>query len=242
MVDDGSTDQTKTVLLDSFRDPRLHYIFQEHAGVSSARNTGIGLAQTDWLAFLDSDDRWDRTKLAKQHAFMSQDPSCLLSHTEELWFRHGLHLNQMKKHKKSGGAIFERCLELCCMGMSTVLCRKKMFELIGLFRTDLPACEDYELFLRLCSRYPVLFLDEALTIKQGGHSDQLSRQFGLDKYRIHSLCFLLDSGILSPEQSLKTLVELKKKCYIYGKGCFKHARPEEGQFFWDLPARYERTP
>ncbi len=240
VIDDGSDDGTVQHLQKIFKDERLKIIQKEHGGVSSARNLGIRSSRYSLLAFLDSDDAWEKRKLEKQVALMKNHPDILLSHTEEIWFRNGKHLNQMDKHKKSGGFIFERCLELCCIGMSTMMCQKKMFDEIGLFREDFPACEDYELFLRLCTKHEVLFLDTPLTIKQGGHADQLSRQPRLDKYRIQALQLLLEAGELTPEQRVKTLDEMQKKCYIYGKGCLKHGRTVEGQHILSLSDDFKR--
>ncbi|MHC4172905.1 MAG: glycosyltransferase family 2 protein [Planctomycetota bacterium] len=64
VVDDGSTDNTQEVL-NAYRD-RISYIYQDNAGVSAARNTGIRASCGEWIAFLDSDDRWMPEKLELQ--------------------------------------------------------------------------------------------------------------------------------------------------------------------------------
>ena len=61
VVDDGSTDDTKSLVLDRY--PGVNYIYQDNRGVSAARNTGIDKAKSEWLAFLDSDDEWLPRKL-----------------------------------------------------------------------------------------------------------------------------------------------------------------------------------
>lgn len=241
VIDDGSDNPLTEVKEDYQGDRRVRLLSQSHRGVSSARNLGIREASGSLLAFLDSDDAWVKRKLEKQVLLMENNPDALLSHTEEVWYRNGKHLNQMAKHKKSGGEVFERCLELCCIGMSTMMCRTELIKEIGFFREDFPACEDYELFLRFASKHDVVFLDEPLTIKQGGHSDQLSRQVGLDKFRIRALVLLLENANLSPKQREKTLDELGKKCYIYGNGCLKHGREEEGKEILSLPERFGRS-
>ena len=63
VVDDGSTDNTSHIQLDF---PKIKYIYQKNSGVSSARNTGIKNATSDWIAFLDSDDTWLESKLELQ--------------------------------------------------------------------------------------------------------------------------------------------------------------------------------
>ena len=75
VVDDGSNIDIGSVLAE-FHDPRLRYLrHQERRGTSAARNTGIGEARGDYLAFLDSDDFWRANKLERQLAYMSAAPN-----------------------------------------------------------------------------------------------------------------------------------------------------------------------
>jgi len=76
-------------------------------------------------------------------------------------------------------------------------------------------------------------------VKEGGRDDQLSRQHrvGMDRLRIGSLTRLVQSGVLNAEQRQQTLQGLRRKCEIYGKGCCKHGREEEGRRYLDLAAR-----
>ena len=66
VIDDGSTDNTATMIRTEF--PAVSYYYQENSGVSSARNLGIQHTTGDWLAFLDSDDEWLPEKLMQQSA------------------------------------------------------------------------------------------------------------------------------------------------------------------------------
>ena len=78
-----------------------------------------------WIALLDSDDAWHPRKLEIQTRMLdSALKEYNLIHTDEVWFRNNKHINQMKKHKKQGGYIFERCLSLCCISPSSVLFKK----------------------------------------------------------------------------------------------------------------------
>ncbi|MBP1741124.1 MAG: glycosyl transferase family 2 [Deltaproteobacteria bacterium] len=79
VVDDGSTDNTREVL--GRYGNRIRYIHQPNSGVSSARNTGILSARGEWVAFLDSDDEWVRTKLERQIQIAIQYPSAVASVT-----------------------------------------------------------------------------------------------------------------------------------------------------------------
>jgi len=234
VVDDGSDDGTREAI--RIDDARLRYFYQENRCPAAARNIGIRNARYELIAFLDSDDRFARDKLRLQTAAMSAAPEFLISHTDEIWYRRGKHLNQKNRHRKMHGDLFARSLELCVVGMSTVMARRGLFEEIGLFDESLPCCEDYDLWLRTGCRYPFLLVDRPLTIKEGGREDQVSVRFrmGMDKFRIRSLVSLLESGMLTREQRKLAAGELVRKCTIYGNGCLKHHRPVEGERYLRL--------
>ena len=229
VVDDGSTDETQSLL--ASYGTALISLSQENRGPAAARNAGIRAARHSLLAFLDSDDQFARNKLALQIAAMEAQPELLISHSQETWLRNGQHLNQKKRHAKEGGDIFARSLELCVVGMSTVMARRELFERVGLFDESFPCCEDYELWLRASAAYPFLLVDASLTVKHGGRPDQVSVQFktGMDRFRIRALEKLLSSIPLTPDQFRLASAELVRKAVIYGNGCLKHGRLEEGQ-------------
>ena len=118
--------------------------------------------------------------------------------------------------------------------------RRHLFESVGLFDDHLPACEDYDLWLRVSCRYPVYLIDIPLIIKRGGHDDQLSRAPGLDKFRIRALQKIIDSNLLSSSQRNAAISMLKEKCAIYANGCRKRGRETEAQYYYSLVERYER--
>lgn len=242
VVDDGSTDTTHAVVRRAAEQSRVPIlsIYQENKGASAARNTGIQAAQYDLLCFLDSDDWWDKRKLELQHAAMMLHPEYHISHTRETWYREGKRVNQKNKHAPPHGDIFSRSLQMCVVGMSTVMVRRQLFAQYGLFDASLLCCEDYDLWLRISRQQPFLLVDEPLTLKDGGRKDQLSaiHRLGMDTWRIRSICNLLDSGNLSSAQYQLALAELHRKCTIYGNGCIKHGRPEEGRKYLVLPQKY----
>lgn len=237
VVDDGSTDETKEVL--SLYTPHLTYTYQEHQGVSAARNRGVECAQGDYLAFLDSDDLWLPNKLYVQMKFMENHPNALICYTEEIWIRRGMRVNPMKKHKKYSGMIFEYCLPLCIISPSSVLIARSLLEEAGGFDEELEVCEDYDLWLRISACYPIYLIDTPLIIKRGGHEDQLSKKMsGQDRFRIKALVKLLEGDCLSANQRELAWKELNRKCEIYGKGCIKRGREEEGEKILALAVKY----
>ena len=235
VVDDGSTDHTSDVL-DSSRNV-IKVLSQKNKGVSAARNRGIAEASGQFIAFLDSDDLWLPQKLSAQVEFFNQTPNALICQTEEVWIRNGLRVNPKKRHKKLSGMIFKPSLELCLVSPSAVMIQRSLFDRVGEFDETLPACEDYDLWLRISSRFPIYLIDTLLIIKRGGHDDQLSSRAGLDKFRIKSIEKIIKSGLLSDDQHLAAVKTLKKKCDIYATGCRKRGREEEALYYTSLSER-----
>lgn len=233
VVDDGSDDNTAEILSDY---GNIIYLYQENRGPAAARNRGISAARYELIAFLDSDDWFAADKLKIQTSAMKENPDFLISHTDEIWYRQGKLLNQKKKHRKFGGDIFVRCLPLCAVSMSTVMVRKIIFDQVGLFDESYPCCEDYEFWLRASLSHKFLKIDQPLTLKEGGRPDEVSFQYrtGMDKFRIQALLKLLNGSKLTGEQKKLAQDELVRKCRIYGNGCLKHGRPEEGRHFLHL--------
>tara|TARA_B100000579_G_scaffold54786_1_gene38633 strand:- start:667 stop:1512 length:846 start_codon:yes stop_codon:yes gene_type:complete len=226
VVDDGSSDRTKDWVSERF--PDVRYIYQDNSGVSSARNAGIKEAKGSWIAFLDSDDEWMTNKLEQQKRVINSFQEAWLCHTNEIWIRNGVRVNQMKKHQKYGGDVFENCLDICRISPSSVLIKKEVFEMVGLFDESLKVCEDYDLWLRITAVLPVIFLDQPLIIKYGGHTDQLSRvDSGIEKYRIKSLEKILSSNSLSNSQSKIAISQLMKKLKIFSNGLEKRNKFKE---------------
>lgn len=239
IVDDGSTDTTLedlTALLKSCQGIKVRIFTQDNRGPAAARNLGIRMARFEMIAFLDSDDHWHRKKLQVQYALLADCPANLISHTQERWLRNGLHLNQKKHHRPLHGDIFNHCLQLCAVGISTVMLKKALIEQVGLFDESMRCCEDYDFWLRVSCRYPFILANQALTTKEGGRADQISCQYriGMDRFRIESLLRLLQSKVLSSCQEQLTRKELMKKCRIYGSGCLKHGKVEEGNRYLNL--------
>jgi len=238
VVDDGSTDDTRAIL-DSYGQDII-VLRQPNQGVSAARNRGIAESSAQLVSFLDSDDLWLPQKLARQVAFFQSNPDALICQTEEAWVRNGVRVNPKKRHQKLSGMIFELSLGLCLVSPSAVMIRKTLFDTVGLFDESLPACEDYDLWLRVSCRYPVLLLDEPLIIKRGGHEDQLSKAAGLDKYRIQALKKLIEIGQLSDSQTKAAVQTLKEKCAIFAKGCRKRERTDEAKYYKKLAGTYTK--
>ncbi|MDC3128232.1 glycosyltransferase family 2 protein [Paracoccaceae bacterium] len=232
IVDDGSTDATYNILRDlgfnslSTKKTVLRYFFQQNRGVSSARNLGIKEARSEYIALLDSDDLWLKSKLDRQvSAFQNDTQRSRLCHTDEIWIRNGVRVNQHKKHKKHGGNVFQSCLKLCCISPSSAMMHRSVFEDFGFFDEDLPACEDYDFWLRYSAKEDVNFIDEPLIIKKGGHSDQLSgAHWGMDRFRIYSIEKILKELDLTLVHKTEAIHEVILKLEILINGSQKRQK------------------
>ncbi len=235
VVDDGSRDGTSDRLAPLT--PHIRYLrHPSNHGVSAARNTGIKASKSPFIAFLDSDDYWLPEKLSVQMDFFRHHPEAVACQTEEVWIRNGIRVNPRKKHSKPSGDMFAPSLKRCLVSPSSVMLRRSLFSEVGLFDEDLPACEDYDLWLRISCRYPISLIPKYAVVKEGGHDDQLSfRVKGLDQFRIRALLKLINGGQLSAEQHHAALQELSEKCRIYGNGCLKRGRVDEGKYYLELP-------
>ncbi len=228
VVDDGSTDDTSEMIQQKYKS--INLIKQKNSGVSAARNNGIKNAQGDWIALLDSDDEWGKNKLEEQVNNLTDNPKYEFCHTNEIWIRNGIRVNQKKRHKKYGGFIFDKCLDICKISPSSVLFNKNILNHVGWFDEKLPVCEDYDLWLRITADYEILFIDKPLIVKYGGHNDQLSNSVeAIERFRIKALQSLLENSDLSKNNRIHAIEMIIKKLNIYLKGLVKRKKHDEAK-------------
>jgi len=254
VVDDGSTDDTPRLLGEIAREMTEHpeckaggialrILRQDNRGVSAARNLGIRAARGSLIAFLDSDDEWLPQKTSRQTADLLAHPGMRVHQTGETWVRRGRRVNPPQRLRKRAGDLFEQSLDHCAISPSAAMLRREVFDEVGLFDETFPACEDYEMWLRITCRHEVGLLDEALIVKHGGHADQLSFTVeALDRHRIRAIVKILDSGALSAAQRDLAVRALETKCRIYAEGCRKRGREDEAEEVLDLVKRCASAP
>ncbi len=233
VVDDGSTDGTAEALEAEFGDPRVRVFRQENAGASAARNRGARGTRGPLLAFLDSDDTWLPEKLERQLEALREHPESPACYTEEIWYRRGRRVNPRTIHAKHGGWVFDRCLPLCIISPSSILLSRGVFEGLGGFDESLPACEDYEFWLRLAARHPIHLVAEPLIVKRNGHAGQLSQvHWGLDRFRIRALWNVVRDPGVADEQRQSALECLVAKAAVVARGAEKRGEPARAEVFW----------
>lgn len=224
IVDDGSTDDTQ-LLLEKYRKiSNVHIHYQTNRGVSSARNLAVHNSKNEWISFLDSDDLWLPNKLELQTEYLKKHPHIRFLNNDEIWVRNGIRVNPKLKHQKSNENIFQRSLDFCLISPSTVIMKRDLFLECGCFDESFTVCEDYDLWLKILVREEIGFSNEQVTIKNGGHEDQLSTKFAaMDYWRIKSLVKLYQANEkLSQLQQEQIKNVLVKKSEILLRGYLKH--------------------
>jgi glycosyltransferase involved in cell wall biosynthesis len=178
-VDDGSTDKTPDILK-RYSGFGLHFR-QEHAGPAAARNLGIRMSQSRYVAFLDADDYWLPEKLQRQIALLEQNPTVGLVCSDCATLREGKIGPSYfaNGHVPRTGKLFERLTRECFIFTPTVVLRRECLDDIGLFNESLRVSEDFNLWLRIAARWEIAVLPEVLAIRDT-RSEGLSLSTGVE--------------------------------------------------------------
>jgi len=233
IVDDCSTDRTPDILA-KYGDKLTVIRLEKNSGPSKARNEGTKNTRTEWIAFMDSDDCWEKDKLKGQIEYLKRYPFYQIIKSEEKWIRNGKRVNPCRHHKKPIGWIWEPSLERCLVSPSGVLIKKSLLQQYGYFDESLPVCEDYDLWLRISRHHPV-GLDPLLSVvKYGGHEDQLSRKYpAMDMFRVTSLVKALKNET-DPDSRRKIIEILSVKLNILIKGHEKRGNEKDARDYRNL--------
>jgi len=162
IIDDGSTDATRTIIESRYQTVRYFYV--ENNGVASARNYGIAKAHGDLIAFLDADDIWLPEKLEKQMELFNKNEELGMVFTENSYFdEHGILANTLNKQERlMHGDIVRNIFLHSYVVTSTVMVRTSVFDTIGLFDEGLLVAEDDNMWMRIGMKYGIALLDEPL--------------------------------------------------------------------------------
>lgn len=165
IVDDCSRDNTEQIINEKFSHiENLKYIkHEENKGGNAARNTGIENSKGEYIAFLDSDDQWLSTKLEKQMEKILKNKDCGLVYT--YCANVDLDSNEVISYfgNEPGERPFEKLLcENFIGSTSSILCTKEALVQAGMFDESLPSCQDWELYIRIASKYSIDYIGEPL--------------------------------------------------------------------------------
>ena len=178
VVDDGSVDGTHDALLPYMQKIRYHY--KENGGIASAKNTGIRLSQTEFIAFLDHDDLWVPDKLKLQMECFNGNPQVGLVYAKYTSFRDGKEL-RTKPEKGYSGWIFKELLSKSFIQTSTVMVIKECLDAVGPYDESFSLGDEYDMFLRISKKFQCGFIDKGLTKYRVHDANASKNDFLFDK-------------------------------------------------------------
>ncbi len=174
VVDDASTDHTKTLLDEiSQQDARVRVYHRDKCGRSEALNEAMMQAQAPMVAILDADDRAVPDRLAVQIEHLNRHPEIALVGGAVQYIRERTLTNLVEPVIESPHEIRRVLSKVCCIAHSTVMMRKSCALEVGGYRTGYPPSEDYDLWLRMSERYDMANLPKVM-VHYRVHGAQLS--------------------------------------------------------------------
>lgn len=207
VIDDGSTDNTAEIVACY---PQVKYVHQTNQGLAAARNTGIRESTGSFLVFLDSDDTLRPRALATSLRCLQAHPECAF--VSGNFRRLGPDGISPARQPRVDSEHFLALLKGNYIGMhATVAYRRKAIESVGGFDIRLPACEDYDLYLRVARRFPVFRHDEVVA-----------------DYRMHDSNMSYDAALML-RSSLRVL---RRQRIHLGKDGKAWAAYKQGMRFW----------
>jgi glycosyltransferase involved in cell wall biosynthesis len=244
VIDDGSTDNTRDVVLAYGN--RVRYIHQPNfnQGPAAALNRGIRDARGTYIALLDDDDVWQRDKLALQIPVLEQDPALGFLGTDlYITDASGRIVSRWGKPPEVP-ATFAGLIDYNMLGNSSVVIRKTVVDSVGGFDANLRTTQDYDLWLRMAkvARFACLGVPTTLWRIHGNNKHMNKVQKLEDRIRIFTR-----HGNLDHLSFVQRRVRMAKLYYEYaehfqGMGLFGRAvrtylravsnDPSVGRHFW----------
>jgi glycosyltransferase involved in cell wall biosynthesis len=215
VVDDGSTDDTHSVL-NSYGE-RIQWIAQENAGPAAARNRGIAISHGEILTFQDSDDLWKPTKIERQVALLQRaGPSvpCCLCNTTMNFAVVTTSFESAPIAPALGEGIWTNAAEIlatrCILFNQAVAVRREALEKVGGFDESLWSLEDYDLALKLSIEGPWTFIREPLVVWCGGMANSLYQKTSVEQISLKENHIKIHEGFLARLGDLEQFTELRK--------------------------------
>lgn len=176
IVDDGSTDNTPAVIEPFLTDDRVRYLPQQNCGQPKAKNAGIRACRGDFIAFCDGDDLWEPEKLALQIPCLLENPSVGVVYSRVNYMdQSGVFLRHDTPQGHSG-KITEQLIVYNFIPFGTAMVRRSVLDDCGVFDESLPMGIDWDLWLRISTRWEFLFLPR-VTYRYREWPGQMSKNF-----------------------------------------------------------------
>jgi glycosyltransferase involved in cell wall biosynthesis len=246
VIDDGSTDETASIM--ERYSGRLAYYRQAHAGQAAARNRGIRMSSSIYVAFLDADDYWLPEKLQRQVALLEQNPKVGLVCSDCGTIAAGRIANTHFETNAvpRAGMIFDRLALDCFIFTPTVMVRRACLDEVGLFNQSLSVSEDFNLWLRIAARWQVAVIPEVLAVREM-RAEGLSLSTPPEVYLENGIAALEDVRAvcteLSPQESSALQAAIAERYYVYGShllasGQYTQSRKKLASALTEKPAHW----
>jgi glycosyltransferase involved in cell wall biosynthesis len=190
IVNDGSTDNSKAIITNYLNNTKIRYFEQQNAGVAAARNLALRNANGKYIGFLDQDDLWLPDKLSTQIRFLETNPEIAFVHSRQSYIQaDGTPIADYAKDWVSDlhGKCFIELFKRNRIAVLTVLLRKDVIDEIGFFNETVSRVDDYELWLRICSKYPIGFQDEKLALYRCHDTNASHDHFKMEQAELTAL-------------------------------------------------------
>lgn len=183
IADDCSTDNTEEVIRE-MNNPIIKYVrLPNNMGAGGARNYGVSRASGEYIAFLDSDDRWTSDKISKQIKYYELHPEVGLVYSRYLFHKNDgsdIEVPEIKDLSVLEGDIITDLFLRNKIGAPTVMIKKSIFEETGGFDEEMDSLEDWDFAIKVALKYPIGFVNETLldvTQSGGGVSSSVTNHF-----------------------------------------------------------------
>lgn len=211
-------------------DTTIQYHYGINRGLSTARNRGIRAARGEYIAFLEAEDLWDSRHLETLVGYFEQDTDVRVCRVAERHLKDGKP-RPRKKPCTEQGWIFETALDASPMATSAVMVHRSCFTACGAFDENLPACEEYDLWLRLAARHEIHYVTDVTVICRSNKPDGSSRSWGWERFRVYALEKAFQSGNLSPRQRFEVAQAIVRKCERLVEGFRRQKSDERSNFY-----------
>ena len=172
VVDDGSNDDTQTVLRPFLVDRRVRSIRSDRLGQPRAKNLGVRLSAGEFVAFLDADDAWEPTKLERQLAVFTDQPAVGVCFTKRtLMDETGRPVPGNDPPNPPRGRVLEAMFLRNFVCFSSAMVRRQVFDHVGTFDPEWDLSIDYDLWLRVARFHEFEYVDEPLVRYRTGHGN-----------------------------------------------------------------------
>jgi len=238
IVNDGSSDGIEQ-WVNTITDNRIQLISQKNQGAAAARNTGIAHGKGDYIAFLDSDDLWEGSKLEKQVNCLNKNPDVGLVYAWIISIDvNGNHRGKMYANTVEGNVWEKLIEENIVRSGSAAMVRRDCFEKLGVFDRNLRFAEDWEMWIRIARNYSFAVIKEPLVYYRH-HPNNKSRNYikTIDNFRL-----IFEKSF---ESVPFELLYLRNRSYsrinlIFAWKCIQNQEPDcnQAEYYRDLALKH----